>query len=366
MHLLAVEPYYGSSHRAFLDAIVGRSRHDWTLITGAPRHWKWRMRCSPLTLADQTRARLNQVQRQVDLVFCTDMLDLPQWRGLLSDNQWIHPSCPALVYFHENQWTYPTAPEAREDFHYGYTNLLTTIAANAVWFNSRFHQESFLKASEQFLKRMPDSVQEHDLASVRSKSKVIPAGFEPIASPANINQRDQDDAIVLGWVARWEADKRPDRFLKLLTILEQQNVSFELVLLGARPKRENKSLQQIRDRYSRQIRHDGFSEHEHGRWLAETDCVVSTADHEFFGIAVCEAIWAGAIPILPNRLSYPELASAEYLYDSLSEAATLIATISKETASQRRERSNAASRRVADYRMSELVPKIDRELETLL
>ena len=35
--------------------------------------------------------------------------------------------------------------------------------------------------------------------------------------------------------------------------------------------------------------------------------IVSTADHEFFGISVVEAISAGASPLLPERLSYPEI-----------------------------------------------------------
>jgi glycosyltransferase involved in cell wall biosynthesis len=34
--------------------------------------------------------------------------------------------------------------------------------------------------------------------------------------------------------------------------------------------------------------------------------VVSTAEHEFFGIAVVEAMAAGAFPVLPDRLVYPE------------------------------------------------------------
>ena len=53
--------------------------------------------------------------------------------------------------------------------------------------------------------------------------------------------------------------------------------------------------------------------------LSRADVVVSTAFHEFFGVAVVEAIAAGAFPILPNRLSYPELIPSAYnqtcLYD---------------------------------------------------
>jgi len=52
---------------------------------------------------------------------------------------------------------------------------------------------------------------------------------------------------------------------------------------------------------------EGRSEYESA--LGEADIIVTTAIHEFFGISVVEAIAAGAYPVLPKRLSYPEIIS---------------------------------------------------------
>jgi len=47
--------------------------------------------------------------------------------------------------------------------------------------------------------------------------------------------------------------------------------------------------------------------------------VLSTAIHEFFDVSIVEAVYGGGLPILPRRLSYPELIPAPWhdccLYD---------------------------------------------------
>ena len=51
LSILGLEPYYGGSHRAFLDALVRHSRHDFTLMTLPARKWKWRMRGAAIWFA---------------------------------------------------------------------------------------------------------------------------------------------------------------------------------------------------------------------------------------------------------------------------------------------------------------------------
>lgn len=330
--ILAINAFDGGSHRWFLTGLATASRHAWTVIPGKPVHWKWRMRSSALQMAESTRKHIAK-HGHPDLLFCTDMLDLPSFRGLLNDSTFA--SIPVLNYFHESQWTYPTAATGRQaDHHFGYTNLLSAIAANACVFNSRFHQDTFLEASESFVRRMPDSKSVHDWSALKAKCHVIMPGIEFRNEKSSSRSPDFDKEHlripVIGWVSRWENDKRPDQFLRLLEMLRERDRPFRLVLLGARPTdrngASNANLVKIQQCCADQILHDGFavSADAYWRWLGEIDYVVSTADHEFFGIAIAEAMHAGAIPIVPDRLSYQELVPDACRYKSLDQAAEML------------------------------------------
>ena len=53
--------------------------------------------------------------------------------------------------------------------------------------------------------------------------------------------------------------------------------------------------------------------------LRKAHVVVSTARHDFQGLAVLEAVAAGCIPLVPDRLAYPEWFADEYRYTATTE-----------------------------------------------
>ena len=318
------------------------------------------MRSAPLALSAAARASIDSCGYP-DVVFCSDMLDLPQWRGMLRDSQILET--PTAVYFHENQWTYPLSPDARVDSHFGYTNLLSALAADACWFNSVFHRDDFLKASDSFVQQMPDSRRDHHFAQLAQRCKVLAPGFVP---PQCMPPRVENQTITIGWVSRWEHDKRPDRLLDLVGRLDQRGIDFRLVLLGRRPRQTPGPLAELRKRFADRILHDAFAEtvQEYWAWLRSMDVVVSTADHEFFGIAVCEAIWAGAAPVLPNRLSYPELVPGESLYDSLDQAVSMISDL--RSTEIRAQRIHSSQNQVSALRIETTVAAFDGAVRSLV
>ena len=72
MRVLALEPYYGGSHKAFLDEWRSWSRHEWTVLSLPAAKWRWRMRHAPLTLAEQARERV-AAGDSWDVLFCSDV-----------------------------------------------------------------------------------------------------------------------------------------------------------------------------------------------------------------------------------------------------------------------------------------------------
>ena len=102
---------------------------------------------------------------------------------------------------------------------------------------------------------------------------------------------------------------QPERFFDLLDRLRDGGVQFEVAVAGENFRRIPAEFEEARRRLGDFIVHWGFvpDDRAYLDLLRRADLVVSTAIHEFFGISILEAIAAGAFPLLPQRLSYPEL-----------------------------------------------------------
>ena len=312
MNVLLLEPWYGGSHRRFTDGLAAHSRHDVRLVTMPARAWKWRMQGGAVALADVARETLRDWTP--DLVVATDMVNLPAFLALTRDRL---AHVPVLLLVHENQLTYPLpegAEPASRDLTYPLINVLSMLAADRVVFNSRFHLDEFFGALPEFLRRFPDYPLLGKLPALRAKASVLHLGVDlaalDAARPAAEARRAREPGPpVLLWNHRWEYDKGPDAFFRVLGRLDDVGARFRLILAGETFAEAPPAFDAAVRRYADRLLHVGFAEApaDYAALLWRADIAVSTSRHEFFGLSMLEAIHCGCHPLLPDRLSYPEL-----------------------------------------------------------
>ena len=299
--ILVLEPFFGGSHRAFLEQWEANCNLDFTILGLPDKFWRWRTRHAAIYFADKLNS-FPEKELDFDLIFCSSMLNLPEFRGLAPK---VLRNLTALVYFHENQLVYPIHDAAQRDQDTILVNFKSALAAEQVWFNSAYNRDTFLDQLPEFFERMPDNKPLEAIESIRQKSKIFPPGIE---APKKQNIKTNSPRHIL-WAARWEADKNPQDFFHALRLLKKHKIDFKLSVIGEKASRVPKSFTKAENEFAEQIVHWGYadSREKYLEILAEADIIVSTAIHEFFGISVVEAIAAGAYPLLPERLAYPEV-----------------------------------------------------------
>jgi len=244
-----------------------------------------------------------------DVIMTNDMLNTADLRALLPP---VARGIPIVCYFHENQLTYPIPDEQERDYQYGMTNTVSCLAADAVWFNSRFHMEDFLAAAGGLLRKMPDHVPDGIVEKIRRKSLVLPPPVD--VRPLQRTHAAGRSRPTILWCHRWEYDKNPAPFFEALVRLGDSGCDFEINLTGEQFRDAPAVFATLLGRLKEHVAHAGYivGRADYLAMLARSDYVVSTAIQENFGIAVIEAILAGCHPILPNRLVYPEIIPARY------------------------------------------------------
>ena len=313
MKVLALEPWFGGSHKRFLTELQRHSAHEIRSVDLAARFWKWRMQGGAVTLAEKARAIVDE-GFVPDVIFASDMVNLPAFLALTRD---LFATTPTVLFFHENQLTYPL-PEGRErDMTYAYINYLSALAADRLVFNSAFHQDEFFSALPDLLRRFPDYTHVGTLPSLRDKSEVLHlgidlAGLDTVRPDAEAQRAREPGPPVLLWNHRWEYDKNPDAFFRTVNRLDDAGVPFRLILAGQTFNEQPSAFESGFRRYADRVLHYGYAEtfEDYACLLWRSDVVVSTSIHEFFGVSMMEAIACGCHPLLPNRLTYPELVPA--------------------------------------------------------
>ncbi len=306
MRILAIEPFFSGSHKAWLEGFAKHSEHDFTLLTLPANFWKWRMQAAAIELARE----FNKLGFSPDLILATDMLDLPYF---LAATRAKTANIPVVLYFHENQFTYPWSATDR-DFRAGthrqfaLVNYKSALVADAVFFNSQFHKNSFFSSLKLFLKSAPDFRTLDCVDEIEAKSKVLYvaldlARFDTVPAPQKL------DCATILWNHRWDDDKNPFEFVRAIEKLLENDHNFNLIICGESTDHNENPLDRLKIICPEKIVHWGYVStfESYARLLKLADILPVTSVQDFFGISFVEACYCKNFPLVPQRLAYPEL-----------------------------------------------------------
>lgn len=300
--ILLLEPYYGGSHKLWADGLASHSSHSFTVEGLQARFWKWRMHGAAITLYNNCQKDLSSF----DLIIVTDMMDVALFRSLAA------PCPPILMYFHENQLAYPWSKGDKDvnkgwDKRYMWINFTSALAADWIWFNSKYNYQSFFENLPLLLRQFPDHNQ-FEVEKIKSKSDVMTIGLDlqPLYQKKKIKKELSMPVIV--WNHRWEYDKNPNLFFESLFTLYVKGCEFFLLILGKKYSRYPSIFNAISEKLPNE-RYEilpNLTREEYINKLRSADIIPVTNDQDFFGISTIEGLAAGLTPFLPANLVYDE------------------------------------------------------------
>lgn len=311
MKILLLSAYDAESHRRWREGLVACFPYnEWHILTLPPRFFNWRIRGNPLSWG---WSQMDVLTRAYDLVIATSMVDLCTLRGLIPSLA----SVPAILYCHENQFAYPLTENQKHTVEPQMVTLYSALCADRVLFNSHYNCETFLQGVDTLLKRLPDHVPAGIVDHLQDKAQVLPVPIEQHCYQAP--QRVAGGALQILWNHRWEYDKGPDNLLAAVRLLPAEQ-AFTFHIVGQQFRHSPKSLEALRELLHVRgwLGRWGFIESiaDYQALLCSCHIVLSTALHDFQGLAVLEAVAAGCVPIVPDRMAYRELFASAYRYPS--------------------------------------------------
>jgi len=365
LRVFLVEPWFGGSHQAWAEGLAATSGHEVHVLGLRDAFWRWRLRGGAVTLAEQA-AVLAVEHGPPDVILASSMLDLPAFLG---HARRIVGDAAVCVYLHETQPARSSLTGEPLDDDAAYRNWTSMAVADHTFVNSAFHRDRLFDALPDLLDGAPDFRHSHLVERVRARTTILPVGVD-VAGLVEAERADAEDGppLVL-WNHRWDHDKAPEVFFRALRRLDHDGVAFRLALAGANVRSDPREFAAAEERFGDQLVHVGhLGRAEYLRLLVRSSVVASTAVHEFFGIAMVEAMAAGLVPILPRSLSYPELVPAAFheqvLYDSYGDLVRRLRTVLVDLDGAR---AATTGLREAMYRFdwSQLAPQYDSALRAV-
>ncbi|KAM4897636.1 tRNA-queuosine alpha-mannosyltransferase isoform 3-T3 [Sylvia borin] len=349
MSVLLIEPFYGGSHKQLMDLLQEELQEDCVLCTLPAKKWHWKARTSALYFMQTVPTSSNY-----RILFASSVLNLAELAALRPDLG----KLKKVLYFHENQLAYPVQKCQERDFQYGYNQILSWFMpehklarlekvigvkrngdaylserlpgqqeSRAVMKTSDAHPESGLCEPQPGLcTTQHEGLPSPPAAPVQAEApestnpcqgedkQRLTFNLSNILSGLDYQQRP----LHIAWPHRWEHDKDPETFFKVLMKLKEQDLPFHVSVLGETFSEIPDIFSEAREVLGSSVLHWGFlpSKDDYFRALCTADVVVSTAKHEFFGVAMIEAVHCGCYPLCPKALVYPEIFPAEYLYST--------------------------------------------------
>ncbi len=318
LRILLLSAYDAPSHRYWREGLARYcAQHRFTQLALPPRFFSWRVRGNSLSWGFTCRETLEQ---GYDLLVATSQVDLSALRGFVPALAGI----PTLLYFHENQFAYPLSDSAHASLEPKIINLYSALCADRLVFNSEWNRRSFLEGVGQLLRRLPDQVPRGLTARLAAMSHVLPVPIElghpgaALAQTAPAN-RAPGARLQVVWNHRWEYDKGPAILLAAVVACIEAGIPVRFHIIGQRFKSQPPELRELGQLLQLNPAYLGSwgtvpARKDYLDLLDASDVVLSTALHEFQGVAVMEAVAHGCWPLVPDRLSYPELFASHYRY----------------------------------------------------
>tara|TARA_R110001599_G_scaffold353231_1_gene590971 strand:- start:44994 stop:46121 length:1128 start_codon:yes stop_codon:yes gene_type:complete len=316
MRVLLLSAYAAASHLHWQRSLLHMfPAWEWQVLTLPPRHFSWRIRGNPLYWSLSERAVL---EGDYQLLVATSMVDLATLRGLVP----ALARLPSLLYFHENQFDYPQQSKQHSLVEAQMVSLYSALAADRLVFNSAYNRDTFLAGVDALLRKFPDRVPAGVAVMLAARAAVLPVPIDiegnvagGVGWPTAAGSYPQRPLRLL-WTGRFEHDKGGDTLWHTLSELERRGLDYELAMTGQQFRSSPAVFSQIESEFGHRLVQFGYLEDiaDYRALLCDADIVLSTARHEFQGLAVLEAVASGCLPAVPDRQAYPEIFAAQFRY----------------------------------------------------